>query len=80
MGIPEAYRPTNGPIDGRQLRDQMDITKRRPMGGPMGMMNGFMDKYRDRDDRDQSRLPGAIGNDLPPSLKRPTQGNYKGYK
>jgi hypothetical protein len=32
------------------------------------------------DDRGQNRLPGAIGNDLPPSLKRPTQGDYKNFK
>jgi len=68
MGMPPGYRPTNGPIDGRHLRDMMDITRRRPMGmmGPR--------------DRNEGGLPGSIGNDLPPSLKRPTQGDYKGFK
>lgn len=32
-GMPPAYGPTKGPIDGRKLRDMMDITQRRPMDG-----------------------------------------------
>ena len=68
-GMPPAYGPTKGPIDGRHLRDMMDIYRRRPMGNMGG-----------EDDRGQNRLPGAIGNDLPPSLKRPTQGDYKNFK
>ena len=65
-GMPPGYRPTKGPIDGRKLRDMMDITRRRPIAG--------------LDDSDMGRLPGAIANDLPPSLKRPTQGSYKNFK
>ena len=62
-GMPPNYRPTSGPIDGRMLRDMMQINRRRPMGG------------------DQSGgLPGSIANDLPPSLKRPTQGDYRKFK
>lgn len=68
-GMPPGYRPTSGTIDGRHLRDMMDIYRSRFMEGGPG------DGRRDR-----NRLPGAIGNDLPPSLKRPTQGNYKGFK
>lgn len=62
-GMPPSYRPTSGPVDGRMLRDMMQINRRRPMGG------------------DQSGgLPGSIANDLPPSLKRPTQGDYRKFK
>ena len=68
-GMPPGYRPTSGTIDGKHLRDMMDIYRSRFMEGGPG------DGRRDR-----NRLPGAIGNDLPPSLKRPTQGNYKGFK
>jgi hypothetical protein len=68
-GMPPGYRPTNGAIDGRHLRDMMDIYRSRPMGNMGG-----------EDDRGMGRLPGAISNDLPPSLKRPTQGNYKNFK
>jgi hypothetical protein len=68
-GVPPGYRPTNGAIDGRHLRDMMDITRRRPMDTSIRPW-----------DRDENRLPGAISNDLPPSLKRPTQGNYKNFK
>jgi hypothetical protein len=50
-GMPPAYGPTKGPIDGRKLRDMMDIRTRRPVDG----------------------LPNALENNLPPSLKRPTQ-------
>ena len=50
-GMPPGYGPTKGPIDGRKLRDMMDIRTRRPMDG----------------------LPNALENNLPPSLKRPTQ-------
>jgi hypothetical protein len=57
-GLPLAYKTGNSPIDGRQLRDMIDINRRRPMG---------------RNDRN-TELPGAIENVLPPSLKRPTQG------
>ncbi len=64
-GMPSGYRPTSGPIDGRKLRDMMDINRRRPMG---------------RGDDRNGGLPGAIENDLPPSLKRPTQGDYKRFK
>lgn len=64
-GMPPGYRPTSGPIDGRKLRDMMDINRRRPMG---------------RGDDRNGGLPGAIENDLPPSLKRPTQGDYKRFK
>jgi len=49
--LPPAYGPTKGPIDGRKLRDMMDIRTRRPVDG----------------------LPNALENNLPPSLKRPTQ-------
>ena len=42
----------NDRIDGRKLRDDMDITTRRQMGG----------------------LPNALGNNMPPSMNRPTQG------
>jgi hypothetical protein len=69
-GMPPGFRPTS--IDGRRLRDMMDITKRRFMGNMGGM--------RGRDEGDQDRLPGAIGNDLPPALRRPTQGGYKNFK
>jgi hypothetical protein len=68
-GVPPGYRPTNGAIDGRHLRDMMDIYRSRPLGNMGG-----------EDDRGMGRLPGAISNDLPPSLKRPTQGNYKNFK
>ena len=50
-GMPPGYGPTKGPIDGRKLRDMIDIRTRRPMDG----------------------LPNALENNLPPSLKRPTQ-------
>lgn len=50
-GMPPGYGPTKGPIDGRKLRDMMDIRTRRPM----------------------DNLPNALENNLPPSLKRPTQ-------
>jgi hypothetical protein len=50
-GMPPGYGPTKGPIDGRKLRDMMDIRTRRPIDG----------------------LPNALENNLPPSLKRPTQ-------
>jgi len=63
-GMPPGFRPTS--IDGRQLRDQIDITRPRSMRG-------------DRD-RETGQLPGAIENNLPPSLKRPTQGGYKNFK
>lgn len=65
-GMPPAYRPTSGPIDGRKLRDQMDVSRVRPMGRG--------------DDRENGGLPGSIANDLPSSLKRPTQGDYKNFK
>ena len=32
-GMPPAYGPTKGPIDGRKLRDMMDIRTRRPIDG-----------------------------------------------
>ena len=50
-GMPPGYGPTKGPIDGRKLRDMIDIRTRRPVDG----------------------LPNALENNLPPSLKRPTQ-------
>lgn len=67
-GMPPGYRPTSGPIDGRHLRDMMDIGRRRPMGDMKG------------DGRQVNSLPGSIGNDLPPSLKRPTRGDYRNPK
>ena len=67
-GMPPGYRPTSDPIDGRHLRDMMDIGRRRPMGDMKG------------DGRQVNSLPGSIGNDLPPSLKRPTQGDYRNLK
>jgi len=66
-GMPPGFRPTS--IDGRQLRDMMDIAKRRFMGN-MGGMRG----------REENGLPASIENNLPPSLKRPTQGGYKNFK
>jgi hypothetical protein len=67
-GMPPGYRPTSGPIDGRHLRDMMEINRRRPMGDMKG------------DGRQGNVPPVAIGNDLPTSLKRPTQGGYKNFK
>jgi hypothetical protein len=59
-GMPPGYGPTKGPIDGRKLRDMMDITKRRQMDFDLKNRGG-------------GGLPGSARDGIPPSLNRPSR-------